>query len=274
MKTRAISIWFCVIFSALVAGSLAPVCLAREGGGGTAFKEAEFFIEFNASALDAGIQVVLDADDWRKLSISDPYGRPIFAVAGRKALKDLGLTELFFESVEPEIGDLPLADFLALFPEGEYGFSAVTIDRVRLSSFADFTHAIPCGPEVVPEEGAVLDPSSPVVVGWGEVTEVVDPAATDMAGEVVCADPGSLGFHEFEVEAYQVIVESDAGDLVADLTGTSRQLTVPAEFLEPGALYRFEVLAKEGSGNQTITEGYFCTWPLTSLGCEILAEEP
>ena len=36
-------------------------------------------------------------------------------------------------------------------------------------------------------------------------------------------------------------------------------MTVPAEYLKPNTLYNFEVLSTEASGNQTISEGFFCT---------------
>jgi hypothetical protein len=36
-------------------------------------------------------------------------------------------------------------------------------------------------------------------------------------------------------------------------------MPVPEEFLEDGTEYKFEVLAIEASGNQTITEGAFET---------------
>ena len=39
----------------------------------------------------------------------------------------------------------------------------------------------------------------------------------------------------------------------------STSVTVLPELLEPGEDYFFEVLAIEGSGNQTITEGCFST---------------
>jgi hypothetical protein len=38
-------------------------------------------------------------------------------------------------------------------------------------------------------------------------------------------------------------------------------VTVPAEVLEPGTDYLFEVLAIANGGNQTITEGCFRTAP-------------
>jgi hypothetical protein len=44
-------------------------------------------------------------------------------------------------------------------------------------------------------------------------------------------------------------------DVAADVTS----LKVPKQFLKPATSYLLEVLSTEKSGNQTITEGYFCT---------------
>jgi hypothetical protein len=44
-----------------------------------------------------------------------------------------------------------------------------------------------------------------------------------------------------------------------DVPATATSLTVPPEYLKPAAIYRFEVLSTEEGGNQTITEGFFCT---------------
>ena len=183
-----------------------------------------------------------------------------------------GLTELFFESVEPELAELPMVKFLKRFREGDYEFEGIRNDGIELESEVEFTHVIPCGPEVLPEEGTVLDPASPAVIKWEEVEEVVDPAATDEEGETICTDPENLG-QDLGIDSYQVIVENDDIHLIVDLTSDDRSLTVPPELLEDNTLYIFEVLAKEESGNQTITEGYFCTGPdLSPDDCEDLFE--
>jgi hypothetical protein len=232
------------------------------------FKDAEFFIEYNSTAGDTGVQVFLDDDNWRKITISNPNDKRLFTVKGQSILGRQGLTELFFESVEPELAALPLVEFLKRFPEGEYEFEGIRNDGIELESEVAFTHVIPCGPEVSPEEGTVVDFGSAVVISWYEVTKVVDPAATDDAGVTVCADSENL-----EIDSYQVIVENDEVDLIINLTSDDRKLTVPPELLEQDTLYIFEVLAKEESGNQTITEGYFCTGPgLSSYECVELFE--
>ena len=125
-------------------------------------------------------------------------------------------------------------------------------------------------PEVFPEDGTVLR-RRPAVITWGEVTEVVDPVATDAAEETVCTEPAELG-QDLEIASYQVIVENSDIHLIVDLTSEDRALSVPPELLKKDTLYIFEVLAKEESGNQTITEGFFCTGPISEEKCLELFE--
>jgi hypothetical protein len=130
---------------------------------------------------------------------------------------------------------------------GNYTFAGVTVDGKQLSGRAMLHHNIPAGPVVVSsEEGASLDPASLVVIDWDPVTDPFP--GTDLP---------------VTISGYQVIVErvrpapllTFSVFLPADVT----QVTVPAEYLEAGAEYAFEVLAIDASGNQTITESSFET---------------
>jgi hypothetical protein len=56
--------------------------------------------------------------------------------------------------------------------------------------------------------------------------------------------------------------------LDADLSKSETSFLVPKQYLEPGRIYEFEVLATEKGGNQTITEGgVFCTPPIRAADC-------
>src|SRR6187549_644177 len=79
------------------------------------FEDARVRIEFNSTDQDAGLQILVDAEAWTKVVIKAPNGK-MFAVRGKGQLGALGLTELFVESEEPELAELPLDQFLALFP--------------------------------------------------------------------------------------------------------------------------------------------------------------
>lgn len=203
------------------------------------FKDARLKIEFNASAGDVGIQVFADAEPWDLFMIEAPNGKKIVDVRGKANLGALGMTELFFESHEPALDDLPLDQFLALFPEGDYHFFGVTTDGERITGTAAFTHAIPAGPVIVePAEGSIQDPAD-VTIDWDPV---VDP-------------PG------IQIVEYEVIVEQEDPPraLSIHVPGSVTSLTIPPEFFEPAQEYKMEVLAIEVGGNQTITEGSFST---------------
>ncbi|MEJ2088766.1 MAG: hypothetical protein P8Y69_09910, partial [Gammaproteobacteria bacterium] len=67
---------------------------------------------------------------------------------------------------------------------------------------------------------------------------------------------------DIEIESYEVIAEVVDGDVDFDivLRSDDMQVTLPPEFMaaaESGDTIKYEVIAKEESGNQTITEGTF-----------------
>ena len=211
------------------------------------FGQTKIIIEVNASAGDGGIQIFLDAEGWNRLEITDPDRQRIFNVSCNGSVGMTGVTELFFESAEPSFKDLPLDELLERFDDGQYTFEGRTVDGGRLTGHASLKHNIPAGPEVIsPEEGATLDPGSPIVIDWDPVTEPFE--GTDLP---------------VTITGYQVIVERVSPEplLVFSvfLPASVTRVTVPPEFLEENAGYNFEVLAIERSGNQTITESSFET---------------
>ena len=208
------------------------------------FKDARMIIEYNSTAQDVGIQFFLDSDDWRSIDIYAPGGGKMFsATAQGSLLAQGGGTELFLESVEPSLDELPLEEFFDRFPEGGYLFVGKLQGGGRVAGTAEFDHDIPKGPQILqPGAGGgtcAQGVAIPTVISWRPVTETIE-------GEPV------------EIEGYEVIVENDE---VFDihLPGDATRVTVPAEFLKPGTDYKFEVLAIAEGGNQTITEGCFRT---------------
>lgn len=217
------------------------------------FKRAQIRIEVNSTDGDAGLQLDLDADPWRMLQIENPQGRLIFSVKSLGKLKTLGNTELFTESNEPSFDELPIKDFLKMFPEGDYEFEGITVEGLELESIAVLTHDMPCGPELLfPTEGDVLDPNAPVVIDWEPVQSKLDKTT----GE---CDESS----EIEIAGYQIIVVREDPlpqiKYTVDVPAAVTEITVSPEFIEPGAVYTYEVLSKEPGGNQTISEDAFET---------------
>jgi Fibronectin type III domain len=218
---------------AMAAGS-SPGRVAKAAAKRIRLDEATMIIEVNATDQDAGLQVFLDGEAWRSMTITGPGGRRILAVNTKGRLKNHGLTELFSESSEPTFKELPLGKFKRLFPEGRYRFSGTTIEGQRLVGQARLSHDIPDGPSITsPAEGSTVSPNN-AVASWDPVPE---PSGIDIVG-------------------YRAIVEREDPLRVfsVDLPESVTSVTIPPEFLESGTKYKLEVQAIEASGNQTLTE--------------------
>jgi hypothetical protein len=237
-------------------GTAGSACVTDSGAAGSAgtgtapvaLKEAKLNIEHNATDEDTGFQGGIDGEGWQRLDVMGPSG-VVLTLEGHGQLRSLGLTELFFESVEPPNADVPIADVLAMLPEGDYVIEGPTVGGGRTSGTALLTHTIPAGPELLePAEGATVQATN-LVVSWSPVTETID-------GNPVT------------IISYQLIVEKDEEPhphmigkrgLSMYLPATVTSVTLPSEFLEAGTTYAWEVLAIEESGNQTLSSSEFET---------------
>ena len=213
------------------------------------FSKTKIIIEVNATDGDAGIQISLDAAGWKTLEVFDPNGEKIFAVRASGSVGIQGVTELSFESEEPSLEDVPLDELFVRFPKGDYEFVGITVDGETLSGKAKLTHNIPAGPDIdSPKEGEALDSNDAVVIKWDPVEEPFPGADSPV-----------------KIVGYQVIVDRVKPQPLrvfsVDLPATATQVTVSPEFIQANAEYKFEVLAIEASGNQTISESTFKTKP-------------
>ena len=243
------------LLAALVFAATAPAAWAQDDetgdGGELPFKKTEFIIELTDNDIE--IQSNIDGNEWKSLKISDPNGRTIFSTRTGGRLRIQGMSEMHWASEpshyledEPDF-DESIESFLARFPEGEYEFEARTITGEELEGIATFTHVLPALPEVTAplsetDEPPVVDPNN-AVIAWEPVTETF------------------TGSTDLEIVAYQVIVEQvePFRNSMVNLPSTATSYTVSPDFLEPGALYDFEVVAFEAGGNVTISTGEFTT---------------
>ena len=221
-------------------GSACAGAVAVAGGGGSAtsaqgpvrYAQSDLYIEYNATAGDAGLQLGLDAEDWRRFTLLDTRGRRLAEVDAKGRLRSFGLTELFFEASEPSFKELPFREFKRRFPEGTYRFRGVDVDGRRVIGSDRLSHLIPEAPKVTfPTRGARVDQTG-FKVTWEPVTR---PAGV-------------------RIVSYQVIVRQDDRELSMYLPSTATGATIPAEFLVPGTALEGELLARERGGNQTISE--------------------
>lgn len=215
-------------------------------------KDAKLNIEHNATDSDTGFQGFIDSEGWQRLDVKGPDGA-VLSFEGRGKLAKLGLTELFFESVEPANADLPIEEMLAKLPEGDYTIEGKAMENGesagKTSGTAWLTHNIPAGPALLsPAEGAII-PATGLIASWGAVNQTI-------TGSPVT------------IIAYQLIIEKDEPPhphmigkigLSIYVPASVTSMAIPDGFLEPGTAYKWEVLAIEESGNQTLSSGAFQT---------------
>jgi hypothetical protein len=230
----------------------APARSATDSRATVPLKDAKLNIEHNATDRDTGFQGFVDSEGWRRLDVRGPAGT-VLTFKGSGSLGKLGLTELFFETVEPENADTPIRKMLAKLPEGMYRIAGPAQEsgkRVgRTVGRAWLTHDIPEGPRLIsPAEGATV-PTRGLVADWAPVSKTI-------TGKPV------------RIIAYQLIIEKDLEPhrhmigkfgLSMYLPPSVSSIDVPDGFLEPATAYNWEVLAIERSGNQTLSSGSFKT---------------
>jgi len=233
-----------VALLAALAAAASAIAVAAPGGGNSSerakkkpipYEINDLFIETNATDGDIGLQLLADVDEWDKFTLRDPEGRKLMMKAKTKGrLRGWGLTELFWETAEPEFSEVPLRKFKKRFPAGKYRFRGRSVDGRKIIGSDRLTHVIPAGPVITsPTKGEDVD-ANDLTVSWEPVTK---PAGVDIV-------------------TYQVIVAQEPVEVVTlNLGADVTSVKIPSEALTPGAPdTKVEVLAKEKSGNQTISE--------------------
>ncbi len=231
------------------------------------FDVAEVFFELNNTDGDLGIHAMIDGGPWKRLQIEDQKERRILNVGLRGRLRRQGLTEIFFESAEPPFDELPPEVFFKRFPEGTYEVEGRSLDGMELESETEITHAMPA-------------PAAPTVNGIPMARQCDDEEpgydAPEISGPVVIAWPAVATTHpdlgypqsspDISIYNYQVVVEADIDGPGGEefttvfsvvLPPGVTQMTVPGEFLSQTDEFKYEVLAREASWNQTAVESCF-----------------
>lgn len=196
------------------------------------FEQHELYIEYNATDGDAGLQLAADAEDWKRFTLLDTSGKVLIDIRAKGRLRrPFGLSELFLEASEPPFAKVPFAQFKKRFPNGTYRFRGVAGDGRRLAGSDRLSFVVPAAPKVTfPTKGAQVDPNG-FKVTWEPVTR-----------------PRGVN-----IVTYQVIVDQGSRELSMYLPPDATSATIPGEFLDPGTDTGGELLAREKSGNQTIT---------------------
>ena len=249
MKKAIITLVILAITLAVVTACIGTGAAAPEP---VPLKDAKLNIEHNATDNDTGFQGFIDSEGWKSLDVRGPDGT-VLSFAGRGDLARLGLTELFFETVEPENADVPIDEMLAKLPAGNYKIEGPSMENGESSGKTEgtawLTHNIPAGPELLTPSAGATVPASGLVASWAAVTRTIT------GGNV-------------NIIAYQLIIEKDEEPhphmigkigLSMYLPASVTSIAVPDGFLQPATAYKWEVLAIEESGNQTLSSGEFQT---------------
>lgn len=230
------------------------------------FAEAHVFFELNNTDGDLGIHALIDGDPWKRLRIEDQRERRILDVKVRNRLRRQGLTEFFFESAEPPFDELAPQKFFNRFPAGTYEIEGVTLEGDEMESETEITHAMPAPPAPTVNGEPAATQCDEDEAGY-DATEVSDESGIVIAWPAVESTHPSIGFPQgfdaIDIYNYEVVLEVEIGEddfasvLSVILPPEVTSMTVPAEFIAQGDEFKYEVLAREASFNQTATESCF-----------------
>jgi hypothetical protein len=256
---------FLVAVVALILGAAAPNCWAEDS-----FDVADVYAELNDTDGDLGFHALIDGEAYKYLKIEDPRERNILNLSVRGRLRRQGLTELFFESAEPNFEDLTPEQFFNRFREGMYEIEAITLEGDELESEDLFRHVMPAPPDGITVSGQAMAPTcdeddedydeelvptieagEDVIIAWGEVNSSHPDIGDD--GEIIPA------LYEVVVEA-ELVVDGEEFTSVYSvvLPPSQTSMTVPEEFIELSDEFKYEILVKEAEGgNQTAVESCF-----------------
>ena len=260
----------CLVVVVLTMGMTANEGWADDDEVEIPFSESEIFFELNNSDGDLGIHALIDGDAWKKLEIEDPKERKMLNIRVNGRLKKQGLTQLSFESAEPTFDELLPEDFFRRFRKGIYEIEGETLEGDELESETELTHVMPAPaePTVNGETFAVqCDPGEPgfdAPVVSGPVT-ITWPAVTMSHPDPLGGGAGVQPPVPVEIRNYEVVVETDLEVNGEELTTKfsvilppgETSMTIPAEFLALSDEFKYEILAREESFNQTAVESCF-----------------
>jgi hypothetical protein len=256
---------------ALILGTAAPEVWANDDDGDEIpFDEAELFFELNDTDGDLGIHALIDGDAWKRLTIEDPRERKLLDIKVKGRMRRQGLTEIFFESAEPTFDELEPEDFFRRFPAGIYEIEGLTLDGEEMESEVELSHVMPAPPDGIRLSNVPIDldqvdcenevnvPSvdgdEPVTISWAEVMMSHPDAEGGGAG---VQPPVPVTIHNYEVVLEVETEEEFTSVFSVVLLPGQTSFTVPEEFIALGDEFKYEVLAREESFNQTAVESCF-----------------
>jgi hypothetical protein len=214
------------------------------------FAVAGLFVELNDTDEDLGLHAEIDGGTWTSLEIDGPGDLPLLGIVSKGRLRSQGLTQLAFESAEPTFEEFAPADFFQRFPEGVYDIEAVAQGGGTFKSRVRLSHVLAAPPEATVSgrpaaencDATLPEVVAPVLIDWDDVTE--------SHPEVGKAGPVTIS-------RYQFFLEQGAMKLSLDLPPTVTEFEIPASLTAAGGVFKFEIIARTSTGNNTAIESCF-----------------
>jgi hypothetical protein len=234
----------------LALGCLAGPLIAQGARARQPFAVAALFVELNDTDHDLGLHAEIDGGTWTHLEIEDPRERPLLGIVSRGRLRSQGLTQLAFESAEPTFEDLSPAEFFRRFPEGVYEIEADAQGGGTFESRVRLSHVLAAPPEATVSGQPAQDcdapappvVTAPVLIDWDPVT-------------ASHPDVGKRG--RVRISRYQLFVEQGSTRLSVDLPPTITEFEIPSSITAAGGVFKFEIIVRTSTGNNTATESCF-----------------
>ncbi|MGH7274952.1 MAG: hypothetical protein ACREIQ_10910 [Nitrospiria bacterium] len=245
-KSIGLPALFLMALVVLTLGAAAPGASAAE------FSEAELFFELNDTDGDLGIHASIDGGPYVVLKIEAPDDHTILRVTAQGRLARQGLTQLFLESAEPSFDEQAPEKFFRRFPEGAYEIEAMTREGEEFESTVEISHVLAA-------------PASNIFVSGVEAAENCDAVPLPSVGEPVIIDwdvveeshPTIGKSGAVEIVRYQFFVEQGDVKFGVDLPPTVTEFQVPSEIIALGGTFKFEIIARTATGNNTTVENCF-----------------
>lgn len=226
--------------------------LAATAPAAAQLSEAELFLELNDTDGDLGIHASIDGGPYTRLELDDPSDRTLLTVTAAGRLARQGLTQLFLESAEPSFDELAPAEFFRRFPEGSYEIEATSAAGEEFGARVRLSHVLAAPVDGVTVAGVPAaedcdDPnlpvvSEPVLIDWQPVTR---------------SHPELGRSGRVQIVRYQFFVERPGAKLAVDLPPDVTEFLVPPDVLALGDAFKFEIIARTSTGNNTAIENCF-----------------
>jgi hypothetical protein len=214
--------------------------------------EAEVFVELNETDGDLGLHASIDGEPWTMLEIDGPVPGKLLHIFARGHLRKQGLTQVAFESDEPDFEELDPEEFFARFPEGQYQFRARALDGGTLVGTDSLSHVL-----AAPPSGVALNGIAAAENCDAEPLPLVNVPVTVSWNPVVSSHPSLGRSGPVEISLYQFFVDGDTRKMGVDLPSNVTQFEIPEALTPSGEEIKFEIIARTGTGNNTAIESCF-----------------